>query len=378
MKKRYGRPRFDEDGHLKYRTIVNNSVGDPSGVHGSLNDHCFVESFDKLELGQVARFARKAVAMKRRQPGRKVEACLVDAAAAFPSWPIRACDVQWCGVRFFDPRVPLPEYAKHRAPTPEEEERDTVFLFAQSMQLGTRSSMFWYCLVAEAINFLHRHPHAPMPTALPVDENGKLLFETEFYVDDSALCAYADVGAAVKERLFEVYDLIGDRNRLVALDKDELDGRWESIKVFTGIEVDIEEEELRMPVPRVEAGLEQIDAMLGRSYCKFKDLESLVGTLGFASRTLPRSKTFMRRMYDLLSSRTAKGRKPAVSAPDHAAWPSDEAGPPLVAPSVARVRRRERCARRDVVERGTLVPTHRCILVAKVRRGERRWVRRDL
>ena len=137
-----------------------------------------------------------------------------------------------------------------------------------------------------------------------------MLFNTEFYVDDSALCAYADVGPAVKERLFEVYDLIGDRNRLVALDKDELDGRWESVKVFTGVEVDIENEELRMPAPRVEAGLEQIDAMLGKSYCKFKELESLVGTLGFASRTLPRSKTFMRRMYDLLSSRTATGRKP--------------------------------------------------------------------
>jgi len=65
-----------------------------------------------------------------------------------------------------------------------------------------------------------------------------------------------------------------------------------------------------MPGPRVEAGVEQIDAMLGRSYCKFKELESLVGTLGFASRTLPRSGTFMRRMYDLLQSRTARGRKP--------------------------------------------------------------------
>ena len=50
VKKRYSRPRFDADGQLKYRTIVNNSAPDPDDVHGSLNDHCYVENFDKLEL----------------------------------------------------------------------------------------------------------------------------------------------------------------------------------------------------------------------------------------------------------------------------------------------------------------------------------------
>ena len=57
---------------------------------------------------------------------------------------------------------------------------------------------------------------------------------------------------------------------------------------------------IRVPSKKLTELQQLISSWIGRKKCTRKELESLVGKLGHASRVVPPGKTFLRRMFELL------------------------------------------------------------------------------
>ena len=84
----------------------------------------------------------------------------------------------------------------------------------------------------------------------------------------------------------------------VAQDKREGPGR---ILTFLGFELDSSALEIRLPPAKLAELQRLITTWVGRKSCSKKELESLIGKLGHASRAVVPGKTFMRRMFELLA-----------------------------------------------------------------------------
>lgn len=70
---------------------------------------------------------------------------------------------------------------------------------------------------------------------------------------------------------------------------------------FLGIEIDTRALEIRLPDTKLQALQELIRSWLGRESCEKRALESLIGSLSHACGVVRAGKTFMRRMFQLLS-----------------------------------------------------------------------------
>jgi len=274
------------DTSWKWRPIFNLSKSGPNG-EPSVNDSVPCDEFERIKLATHQQAAEGIMRLKRQYPHERILLSMTDAASAFPTWPVRWCDARWQGAHFYDPRKPLPAYALERAPTAEEQERDCVYMFQCTMTLGCRSSMYHYCEIADAIEYLALHPDAPIPTRFP-----GLEFLIASYVDDALLAAPESVCQDVKQRLFEVYGLIGDYRELVALEKEE---DWCEELAWCGVSLDVKNEIMAAPKLRVEAGLELLRAFIQKKFCTRTELASLIGTLSYAARCIPRGRTYLRR-----------------------------------------------------------------------------------
>jgi hypothetical protein len=71
--------------------------------------------------------------------------------------------------------------------------------------------------------------------------------------------------------------------------------------VFLGFELDSQGMQVRLPVVKLRELQALIKSWVGRKTCVKKELESLAGKLAHAARVVKPGKTFMRRMYELLS-----------------------------------------------------------------------------
>ena len=97
------------------------------------------------------------------------------------------------------------------------------------------------------------------------------------------------------QTLLQVFEELG---LPVAMDK--LEGPVTQL-TFLGFELDSCQMELRLPADKLSSLMALIESWLGRRSCTRKELESLVGSLGHATRVVPSGKTFLCRMYELLS-----------------------------------------------------------------------------
>ena len=97
------------------------------------------------------------------------------------------------------------------------------------------------------------------------------------------------------ERLLRTFEELG---LPVALPK--LEGPSTCL-TFLGIEIDTRALEIRLPDTKLRALQELIRSWLGRESCERRELESLVGSLSHACCVVRSGKTFMRRMFQLLS-----------------------------------------------------------------------------
>ena len=84
----------------------------------------------------------------------------------------------------------------------------------------------------------------------------------------------------------------------IALDK--LEGPT-TVLTFLGLELDSRLLEVRLPAVKLAELHVLISSWLGRRACTRKELESLVGHLGFACKVVQPGKTFLRHMFELLS-----------------------------------------------------------------------------
>ena len=74
-----------------------------------------------------------------------------------------------------------------------------------------------------------------------------------------------------------------------------------STLMFLGLQLDSLKLEIRLPDRKLAELRELIGQFQGKRSMTRKDLESLVGKLAFASHVVKPGKTFMRRMFQLLS-----------------------------------------------------------------------------
>ena len=81
---------------------------------------------------------------------------------------------------------------------------------------------------------------------------------------------------------------------------NKLEGPWTCLS-FLGFEIDSLSMEIRLPYSKVTELQELLDQWLGRRSCTRKELESLVGKLAHACKVVRPGKTFLRRMFELLS-----------------------------------------------------------------------------
>ncbi len=71
--------------------------------------------------------------------------------------------------------------------------------------------------------------------------------------------------------------------------------------IFLGLEIDSITMQLRLPAEKLAALLVLIQSWLHRQSCTRRELESLVGSLHFACSVVRSGKTFLRRVFELLS-----------------------------------------------------------------------------
>ena len=81
---------------------------------------------------------------------------------------------------------------------------------------------------------------------------------------------------------------------------NKLEGPWMCLS-FLGFEIDTRMMELRLPPSKLKELQELLDQWLGRRSCTRRELESLVGKLAHACKVVRPGKTFLRRMFELLS-----------------------------------------------------------------------------
>ena len=120
---------------------------------------------------------------------------------------------------------------------------------------------------------------------------------TIHYLDD-----YLVVGAPASQECAEALTtVLGVFEHLglpVAMDK--LDGPWSRLTVLV-FELDSSTLEIRLPQTKLREIQWLISTWVGHKSCSWKELESLVGQLGKASRVVALSKMFMRRLFQLLA-----------------------------------------------------------------------------
>ncbi len=71
--------------------------------------------------------------------------------------------------------------------------------------------------------------------------------------------------------------------------------------IFLGLEIDSITMQLRLPAEKLAALLVLVQSWLHRQSCTRRELESLVGSLHFACSVVRSGKTFLRRVFELLS-----------------------------------------------------------------------------
>ena len=295
-KRKFGRVRPG-----KWRGVRNASA---TGLRGeaSLNDG--IPAGPKLVLGTVLAAGRKVQAVQDAYPKEIVRMKTIDFKNAFPALPQRHCDVPLQGMRWFDPRSPLPPGTEARLSAggalTADDEAAMVYLFPSTLELGSRSSMSWFCRFSEAIVYLAHHREAPIATPPPADD----AWDTETYVDDIFVCATESAEARAQQRIVEAIGLAGEPDELISWEKDL---PFAEEGVFLGTIMDLTRRTLSMPDERVEDGLKRLRAVIRAAYLRTTELRSLVGCLQHAARCAPRVRTFLRRFWDAL--RAADGRK---------------------------------------------------------------------
>ena len=95
--------------------------------------------------------------------------------------------------------------------------------------------------------------------------------------------------------LLQVFNCLG---LPVAIEK--LEGPT-SCLTFLGFQLDSNRMEVRLPHPKLVELLELLQSWVGRRTCRRRELESLVGKLAHASTVVKPGRTFLRRMFELLS-----------------------------------------------------------------------------
>lgn len=117
------------------------------------------------------------------------------------------------------------------------------------------------------------------------------------YLDDFLLVG-APGSPECAESLAKLLEIFAELGLPVALDK--LEGPVCQLP-FLGFELDSILMEVRLPVEKLAALNTVVSSWLDRRSCTRKELESLVGSLGHAARVVQPGRTFLRRMFELLS-----------------------------------------------------------------------------
>lgn len=76
---------------------------------------------------------------------------------------------------------------------------------------------------------------------------------------------------------------------------------------FLGLEIDVITREIRAPLEKVQKAMTQINNLLRRHTVTLKQLQSVTGLLSFLCKPIPSGRTFLRRLFDMMSLYKAPG-----------------------------------------------------------------------
>ena len=95
------------------------------------------------------------------------------------------------------------------------------------------------------------------------------------------------------EKLLEIFQCLG-----LPVVPGNLEGPSTCL-VFLGFERDTKEMVVRLPDQKLREVRDLVSHWRGKRVCTLKELESLIGKLGYAAQVVTPGKTFMRRMFEL-------------------------------------------------------------------------------
>ncbi len=231
----------------KFRLIVSLSAPDNHSVNDGINKE--LASLSYVTVDEVA----KTVASL----GRGAELAKMDIKQAYRNVPVHPHDRRLLGMKW----------------------QGQVYIDA-TLPFGLRSAPLIFSAVADAAMWI-------------ITRRG--VSHVVHYIDDFLTIGGPDTKECAENNtvMHEVCEYLGLPTEPA---KDE--GPTTSLS-FTGIEIDSEAMELRLPKDKLVRLLEELSHWRGRKACKKRDLLSLIGLLAHASKVVRAGRTFLRRLINL-------------------------------------------------------------------------------
>ena len=234
----------------KFRAILNLSSPVGSSVNDYIDKDCFSMHYSRIDdaIFHLTQLGKGALMSK------------LDIKSAFRLIPVHPCD--W----------PLLGYCI-----------DNKFYYDTVLPFGLRSSPYLFCLISDAIlwifSHLNNHYHALC------------------YMDDFLICALPTAGNCqlLMDSFISLCSCLG-----VPLAEDKTEGPSSSI-TFLGVLLDSVTQTISLPQSKFTALSELLMIWSEKESCTRLELQSLIGHLMFASKCIPSSRLFTRRLILLLS-----------------------------------------------------------------------------
>ncbi len=157
------------------------------------------------------------------------------------------------------------------------------YYFDVCLPFGMRSSPFIFTCFADALLWILVHKFG--------------LASLSHYLDDFLLAGFSFFDCASKrDVMLHAFQLLG-----VPIAEDKLEGPAQVI-TFLGIEIDVKESTLRLPVGKLTELRGLVILWSSRRKCTKRELLSLIGSLSFACRVIKPGRMFLRRLIDLAHS----------------------------------------------------------------------------
>jgi hypothetical protein len=226
----------------------------------ALGINTYIEGLPQMRFTTVDLVCKEVIRLQE-ETGEDILISKVDCAAAYRQFPVRRQDWWLLGFTWRQ------RFYHHRR-----------------LSFGCRSSGAWFARLSTAVAW----------AVAPLLPPGASVVA---YLDDFIILAAASVAAAAQQVLLALLQRWGIE---VNLKKLQQEGTPRAVQTVLGIEVDTRTMQLRLDAERLQELHLELDSWTGRNSCTKRELQSLIGVLGFAARCVRPGRLHLRRMLQSL------------------------------------------------------------------------------